>query len=173
MFSLRCIVSGLRALFRREQVDRELDEELRAYVEMAVEEKMKEGMSRREATRAVRLERGSLDGAKETVRAVGWESWVETWWQDLRYAVRRLRRSPTFTIAALITLILAISANVVIFSVLNALVLKPLNVPDPAGLYNVVHEEIGYDNQSYPDWISKARTALFENWRLIGSRARA
>ena len=153
MYLVRKIVSGLRALFRQEQVDRELDEELRAYVEMAVEEKMKEGMSRKEATRVVRLERGSLDGAKETVRAAGWESWVETWWQDLRYAVRRLRRSPTFTIAALITLILAISANVVIFSVLNALVLKPLNVPDPAGLYNVVHEEIGYDNQSYPDYL--------------------
>jgi predicted permease len=105
-FPLRSIVSGLRALFRREQVDRELDEELRAYVDMAIEEKMRQGMSRKEAARAVRLERGSLDGAKETVRNAGWESFLETCWQDSRYAVRRLRRSPTFPITALITLML-------------------------------------------------------------------
>jgi predicted permease len=153
MFSLRNIVTGLRALFGREQVEREMDEEVRSYVEMAIEEKMKQGMSRKQAARAVRLERGSIDGAKETVRTAGWESFVETCWQDLRYAARRLLRSPTFTITALITLILAISANVVVFGVLNALVLNPLDVADPIGLYNVVHEESGYDNQSYPDYL--------------------
>jgi predicted permease len=146
------MTSGFRSLFRKERVERELDEELRAYVEMATEEKMRQGMSREEAARAVRLERGSLDGAKETVRDAGWESLVETCWRDLRFAARRLRRSPTFTTTALITLILAISANVLVFAVLNALVLKPLDVPEPMGLYNVVHEEIGYDNQSYPDY---------------------
>jgi len=57
----RNITSGLRLLFRREQVDRELDEELRAYQEMAAEDKMKDGMTRKEALRAVRLVRGSLE----------------------------------------------------------------------------------------------------------------
>ena len=74
MAFLRNIVTGLRSLFRKEQVDRELDEELRAYQEMAAEEKVKDGMSRKEALRAVRLERGSLQLTKETVRSAGWES---------------------------------------------------------------------------------------------------
>src|SRR5215472_2713200 len=82
MSFLRNMTSGLRSLFRKEQVDRELDEELRAYQEMAADEKMKGGMSRKEAVRAVRLERGSLEVSKEIVRSGGWESFVEACWQD-------------------------------------------------------------------------------------------
>ena len=70
MSVLRNITSGLRSLFRKEQVDRELDEELRAYQEMAAEDKMKGGMSRKEAFRAVRLERGSLEVGKDPERIV-------------------------------------------------------------------------------------------------------
>jgi hypothetical protein len=69
MSLLRAITSGLGSLFRKEQGDRELDEELRGFLQMAVEEKMKQGMSRKDALRAVRLERGSLDVAKEEVRS--------------------------------------------------------------------------------------------------------
>ena len=65
MSLLRSIASGLRSLLRREQVSQELDEELNAFLEMAVEEKMKEGMSRKDALRAVRLEQGDLEVAKE------------------------------------------------------------------------------------------------------------
>ncbi len=77
---LRNIASGLRSLFRKDQVDRELDEELGAYLEMAAAEKMREGMSRKEAVRAVRLERGGLELAKEVVRSGSWEFFVETCW---------------------------------------------------------------------------------------------
>jgi hypothetical protein len=84
MASFRSFVSGLRTLFSKERTEREMDEELRAYVEMAIEEKVQQGMSRTEAARAVRSERGSLDGAKEIVRAAGWESFVATCWRDLR-----------------------------------------------------------------------------------------
>lgn len=76
MSLLRDIAAGLRWMFRRKQVERELDEELRAYQEMAAEEKMKDGMSRKEALRAVRLERGSLEVSKEIVRSGGWEFFV-------------------------------------------------------------------------------------------------
>ena len=96
MSLLRTIASGLRSLFRKEQVDRELDEELRAYQEMAAEEKSKQAMSRKEAVRAVRLELGSLELTKEVVRAGGWESIVRTSWQDLRFGLRTLRKNPGF-----------------------------------------------------------------------------
>ena len=86
MSLLRNIASGLRSLLRKEQFDRELDEELRAYQEMAAEEKMKDGMSRKEALRAVRLERGSLEVSKEIVRSGGWEFFLETCWQDCSLA---------------------------------------------------------------------------------------
>src|SRR5215472_544116 len=100
MSLLRNLASGIRTLFRREQVDRELDEELRAYQDMAAEEKMKDGMTRKEARRAVRLERGGLEVSKEIVRSGGWESLVETCWQDLRFGVRMLCKNLGFTMVA-------------------------------------------------------------------------
>src|SRR4029077_11661405 len=134
---LRNMTSGLRSLFRKEQVDRELDEELRAYQEMAAEEKMKDGMTRKEALRAVRLERGSLEVSKEIVRSGGWEFFIETCWQDLRYAIRTLRKSPGFTAAVVLTLTLAIGANTAIFTLTDAVMLKSLPVANPGQLYRL------------------------------------
>src|SRR5438874_12500996 len=134
MSMLRNITRGLRSLFRKDQVDQELDEELRAYQEMAADEKMKDGLSRKEALRAVRLERGSLEITKGVVRSGGWESFVETCWRDLRIASRMLRKSPGFTVVAVLTLALGIGVNTAIFSALNATIFHPLAYENPEQL---------------------------------------
>ena len=76
-----------------------------------------------------------------------------TWLQDLRYAIRQLRKSPGFTLAAVVTLAMAIGANAVVFSVLNGLILRPLNVPQPESLYLLENAKDKVTSQSYPDYV--------------------
>ena len=140
MSLVRNIASGLRTLFRKEQVSRELDEELNGFLDMAVEEKMKQGMSRKDALRAVRLERGNVEVAKETIQAARWESFVETLLWDIRHALRRLRMSPAFTSATVLTLALGIGATTSIFTLVHTVLLKSLPVANPGELYRLGKE---------------------------------
>src|SRR5437016_8633243 len=138
MSLLRSIASGLRSLFRKERVEGDLDEELRGFLDMAAQEKMKEGMSSKDALRAVRLERGSLEVTKEVVRSAGWEAVMETYWQDLRFGLRVLTKNPGFTTVAVLTLALGIGANAAIFNTANAALWRTLPVADPQSLVRLI-----------------------------------
>jgi predicted permease len=129
MSLLRNIATGLRSLFRRKQVDRELDDELRAYQEMATEEKIKQGLSPKDALRAVRLEGGSVEIAKEVVQSGVWESVLEASWQDLRYGFRQLLKNRGLTVVCILTLAIGIGATTAIFSIVDSLLLRPLPYP--------------------------------------------
>jgi putative ABC transport system permease protein len=177
MFRLQSIVAGIRALFRKKQVEREMDEELRGYVDAAVKDKVRSGMSQEEALRAARVEMGSMDAVKEEIRSAGWESTLETIWQDLRFGLRVLRRSPGFTAVAALTLALGIGGTAVVFSLLDAVLLRPLPYPQSERLYRLFPLEgkrkAGNEAASYADfrdWQRQSRTfeslAAFEGVSL-------
>jgi predicted permease len=143
--------------FHRSKVEQEVDRELKSHLEMRIADNVAAGMSAEEARRNALIRFGNRSVIREGVTAADAELIFDGLWREMRCAARQLRRSPTFAITALLTLILGIGANVIVFSVLNALLLRPLDVPLPTGLYNVVHETPGYDNQSYPDYVDFQR----------------
>lgn len=139
--------------FSRSKLHREIDAEIQSHVEMRIADNIAAGMSPEEARRDALLRFGSRVVMRERITAADAATSLDAIGRDLRYAARQLRRSPAFTFTALLTLTLGIGANVVVFSVLNAMLLRPLDVPLPTGLYSVVHKQGGYDNQSYPDYV--------------------
>lgn len=132
------LFSGLRALWRnvahRTTVERDLDDELRIYADLLAADHRAKGMSPGEACRAARIELGSVESVKESVRQARRGAGLHSCWQDLKYAARVLRRSPSFTAATVVSLALGIGANSAVFGLLNALQLRNLPVPSPENL---------------------------------------
>ena len=125
------ISGGVRGLFRKRAREKELDDELRDYLEKSTAEKMRVGMTREEAFRRARIEMGGVEAVKENVRSASWEAHVETLWSDLRFGARLLRFNPVFAGAAILSLALGIGATTAIFQLLDAVRLRTLPVKNP------------------------------------------
>jgi predicted permease len=137
--------------FRR-KLQEDLSEEIRLHIEERAEHLISEGMAPKEAARQARLAFGNRTVIEERSREVWQWPTLESIWADVRIAGRQLRRSPGFAIATVLTLALAIGANAVVFGMLNALILRPLNVPQAQSLYAIEHGS-DYGFQSYPDYL--------------------
>jgi predicted permease len=145
--------SFLRNLFSFGRRDGDLDQEIRSHLEMLIEENIRAGMPPTEAQRAARIELGGSEQVKEQVREVRIGNWLHSVVSDCRFGVRQLRKKPGFTSVAVVTLAMAIGANAVVFSVLNALILHPLNLPHAESLYAIQHGNETSLYQSYLDYL--------------------
>jgi predicted permease len=145
--------SFFRSLFRRRQLDHDLDREVSSYVELLAEQKVKKGLGREEALRQARIELGGSAQVQEEVRRVRAGAWLATFWQDLRYGARILRNNPGFTLVAALTFAIGIGANATIFSMVNGLLLRPLPVEKPEQLTYLLSKHDHWSNGfSYPDF---------------------
>lgn len=156
----------LRKLDRR-RADAELDEEIRAHIEMEVDRNLERGMTADEARRAAMRAFGNVTLVKEDTRTVWGFSWLETFWRDVRYGARLLAKTPVFTVVAVVTLAIGIGATTAIFSVVDSVLLRELPFGEPERIVTLwetnLKDGIERDDVSpanFLDW--RERATLFE-----------
>ncbi len=143
----------LTAWFRRSQVNAEMDDEMLAHIQLRADDLERSGLSRAQAERQARIQFGGYERVKEECHEAAGGTFLESVVKDVRYAVRMLRKSPGFTLVAIGTLALTIGANAVVFSVMNAFILKPLNVPHPQSLFALWRPSMQSAYISYRDYL--------------------
>jgi predicted permease len=150
--------------FHRAETETDMDEELRYHLQRRADDLESTGLPRAEAERRARLEFGGAERVKEEVREALGGNVIETFIRDLRFSLRLLRKSPGFTAVAVLTLAVAIGANAVVFGVLNTMILRPLDVPQPENLYGIEHANEHNMYESYPDYLDlRNRNRSFED----------
>ncbi len=143
MGMMRSFIRGLEALRRKKARNGEIEEELHAFLQHSIEDKIQRGMTPESAMRSARAEIGSVTAVQHKVWSAGWESTAETLWHDLIYTFRRLARTPGVVFAVVLSIGLGIAANATIFSLVSKFVLAPAPVGDPKTLTTVYRT---YDN---------------------------
>jgi predicted permease len=160
------LIARLRAVFRRESILRDIDEEFRVHVEMEAEANIRRGMSPDEARTAAMKNFGDLSRKTELGYDIRGAGWLETLWQDLRFGIRMLLKQPGFSLTAVLMLSLGIGANAAIFTLLHAVMMKNLPVPDPETLVRIGDAMSSGVGISTPD---DGKYSLFPTgaWRLM------
>jgi putative ABC transport system permease protein len=156
----------LRAVLRRGELERELDDELQYHLTREIEQLVASGMTEPAARATARKYFGGVEQAKEQCREARGVWLIEDLRQDLSYAVRTLWKQPGFTLMAVLTLALAIGANTTIFSVVNGVLLKALPYPEPERLVALAEtsKEVAVKAVAYPDYLDwRAQQTVFEN----------
>ena len=154
----------MATLFQRSKVNAEMEEELRSHIQHRADDLERSGLARAEADRRARIEFGGREKYKEECHQAAGGNSIDTLVRDIRYSLRSLRKSPGFACAAVLALALAIGANAVVFGVLNALILRPLNVPNEKSLYTIERGNDKEQSTSYPDYLDlRDRNHSFED----------
>lgn len=150
---------NLRRFVQREQKDAELVEEIESHLAHEQDANAARGLSSVEARRQARLKFGNPNATRERVWRYRSMPWLEDVWRDLRFVVRSLRKTPGFTVIALLVLAIGIGVNTAVFSVVNTVLLKPLTYPDPQSLVQLMND--GPRGRSFPG----ANVPKFNIWR--------
>jgi predicted permease len=139
----RQLTRGIRKLTNRNSSDQEISEEMQHFLDESTAEFAARGFSPEEARRAAKIQMGSMTSAKEQIRSYGWENIVDTFFADIRYGLRQLRRNPGFTAITILTLAIGIGANTAVFSVVDHVLLKPLSYPKSEQLISLHQDAPG------------------------------